>query len=83
MLVLFFVVTVVTGAATVLFLRQVLTSQTDQQLMGSISRIRGFGIPTAGRGGPGDQGLTAALSTDGSFTSQGYAQGRDPGSGTE
>ena len=33
--------------------------------MDSISRIRGFGIPTAGRGGPGDQGLTAALSTDG------------------
>ena len=83
MLILFFVVSVLTGAATVLFLRQVLTSQTDQQLMGSISRIRGFGIPTAGRGGPGDQGLTAALSTDGSFTSQGYAQGRDPGSGTE
>ena len=83
MLILFFVVSVLTGAATVLFLRQVLTSQTDQQLMGSISRIRGIGIPTAGRGGPGDQGLTAALSTDGSFTSQGYAQGRDPGSGTE
>jgi two-component system OmpR family sensor kinase len=83
MLILFTVVSVVTGAATVLFLRQVLTSQTDQQLMGSINRIRGFGIPTAGRGGPGDQGLTAALSTDGSFVSQGYAQGRDPGSGTE
>ena len=44
MLILFFVVSVLTGAATVLFLRQVLTSQTDQQLMGSISRIRGFGI---------------------------------------
>src|SRR6476469_7914746 len=83
MLILFFVVSVVTGAATVLFLRQVLTSQTDQSLMGSISRIRGFGIPPAGRGGPGDQGLTAALSTDGSFVSQGYAQGREPGSGTE
>ena len=83
MLVLFFVVSVLTGATTVLFLRQVLTSQTDQQLMGSISRIRAIGIPTPGRGGPGDQGLTAALSTDGSFPSQGYAQGRDPGSGTE
>jgi two-component system OmpR family sensor kinase len=56
MLILFFVVSVVTGAATVLFLRQVLTSQTDQQLMGSISRIRGFGIPTAGRGGPVTRG---------------------------
>ena len=79
MLVLFFVVSVLTGAATVLFLRQVLTSQTDQQLMGSISRIRAIGIPTAGRGGPGDQGLTAALSTDGSFPSQGYCAGPRPG----
>jgi two-component system OmpR family sensor kinase len=83
MLVLFTVVSIVTGATTVLFLRQVLVGQVDQSLVGSINRIRGFGIPTAGRGGPGDQGLTAALSIDGSFTSQGYAQGRDPGSGTE
>jgi two-component system OmpR family sensor kinase len=83
MLILFTVVSIVTGATTVLFLRQVLVGQVDQSLMGSINRIRGFGIPTAGRGGPGDQGLTAALSIDGSFTSQGYAQGRDPGSGTE
>ena len=45
MLILFFVVSVLTGAATVLFLRQVLTSQTDQQLMGSISRIRGLRHP--------------------------------------
>src|SRR3954470_1662936 len=65
MLVLFAVVSIITGAATVLYLKQVLTSQVDQQLMGSISRIRGFGIPTGGRGGPGDQGLTAALSIDG------------------
>jgi two-component system OmpR family sensor kinase len=83
MLVLFTVVSIVTGAATVLFLRQVLIGQVDQSLMGSINRIRGFGIPTAGRGGPGDQGLTAALSTDGSFPSQGFAQGREPGSPTE
>jgi two-component system OmpR family sensor kinase len=83
MLVLFTAISIVTGAATVLFLKQVLTSQVDESLMGSISRVRGFGIPTAGRGGPGDQGLTAALSTDGSFTSLGFAQGREPGSGTE
>src|SRR5690242_8007424 len=52
MLVLFAVVSIVTGAATVVFLKQVLVTQVDQSLMGSINRIRGFGIPTGGRGGP-------------------------------
>jgi two-component system OmpR family sensor kinase len=83
MLVLFAVVSILTGAATVVYLKQVLVTQVDQSLMGSINRIRGFGIPTGGRGSPGDQGLTAALSVDGSFTSQGFAQGREPGSGME
>ncbi len=80
MLVLFFVVSVLTGATTVLFLRQVLTGQVDQQLQSSITRFRSLPPQPITRGGPGDQGLTAAISTDGSFPSSGTAQGRDPGS---
>ena len=59
MLILFTVVSVVTGAATVLFLRQVLTSQVDQTLQSSINRFRSIEPQTPGRGGPGDQGLQA------------------------
>ena len=75
MLVLFFVVSVLTGATTVLFLRQVLTGQVDQQLQSSITRFRSLPPQPITRGGPGDQGLTAAISTDGSFPSSGTAQG--------
>ena len=63
-----------------LFLRQVLTGQVDQQLQSSITRFRSLPPQPITRGGPGDQGLTAAISTDGSFPSSGTAQGRDPGS---
>ncbi len=71
MLILFFVVSVVTGAATVLFLRQVLDEPDRPAADGLDQPDPRLGIPTAGRGGPGDQGLIAALSTDGSFTSRG------------
>jgi two-component system, OmpR family, sensor kinase len=81
MLILFTVVSVVTGAATVLFLRQVLTSQVDQALQSSINRFRTIEPQTPGRGGPGDQGLQAFLTTDGTFPSRGTTSGKDPGSG--
>ena len=81
MLVLFTVVSVVTGAATVLFLRQVLIGQVDQTLQNSITRFRSIEPQTPGRGGPGDQGLQAYISTDGTFASRGTTSGKDPGSG--
>jgi two-component system, OmpR family, sensor kinase len=81
MLVLFAVVSVVTGAATVVFLRQVLIGQVDQSLQSSIPRFRSIESPTPGRGGPGDQGLQAYLSTDGAFASRGSTSGKEPGSG--
>jgi len=81
MLILFFVVSVLTGAATVLFLRQVLIGQVDQTLQNSITRFRSIEPQTPGRGGPGDQGLQAYLSTDGTFASRGTTSGKDPGSG--
>ena len=60
MLVLFFVVSVLTGATTVLFLRQVLTGQVDQQLQRSITRFRRLPPTTDHSRRPGRSG------TDGS-----------------
>ncbi|HEU4999003.1 MAG TPA: HAMP domain-containing sensor histidine kinase [Lapillicoccus sp.] len=83
MLILFTVVSLISAAATVIFLKQSLTGQVDQQLQSSISRYRSLGSAPVGRSGPGDQGLQAYLSTDGSFASLGTASSREPGAPPE
>ena len=82
MLVLFALVSVLTGAATVVFMRQVVVGQLDQALQTSIPKFRSLDSQGPGRGGPGDQGLQAYLSTDGRFVSQGWSFGKDPGTGS-
>jgi two-component system OmpR family sensor kinase len=84
MLALFTVVSIVTGAATVLFLNRYLNSQTDQLLQVSISRIvREPGQPPGpggSRRGPGDEGLTAYISGDTSvLQTQGVATDLESG----
>src|SRR5215207_9427485 len=68
MLVLFTVVSIVTGAATIVFLGRYLGSQTDQQLQVSINRIvRAPGqppVPSGSRRGPGEEGMTAYISSN-------------------
>ncbi len=70
-LVLFTVLSLVTGAYTVFALDRQLTVQTDEQLQQSVDRLRGGGAPLSGlsgysggddrRRGPGDEGLIAFL----------------------
>jgi two-component system OmpR family sensor kinase len=84
MLVLFTVVSIVTGAATVLFLSRYLNSQTDQLLQASINRIvRAPGQPPGpggSRRGPGDEGLTAYISSNTSaLQTQGVATDLESG----
>ncbi|MEO7753798.1 MAG: HAMP domain-containing sensor histidine kinase [Terracoccus sp.] len=72
-LVLFTVLSLVTGAYTVFALDRQLTVQTDEQLQQSVARLRGGGAPLPGlsgdgggddrRRGPGDEGLIAFLGT--------------------
>jgi two-component system, OmpR family, sensor kinase len=68
MLVLFTAISIVTGAATVVFLGRYLNGQADQSLQQSISRIvRSPGQPPSpggSRRGPGDEGLTAYISSN-------------------
>ncbi|MEO8830630.1 HAMP domain-containing sensor histidine kinase [Lapillicoccus sp.] len=81
MLVLFAVVTLATGAVTTVVMRNYLYGQVDQQLQESLHRpgpVQGFspgGRETYGRG-PGNEGLAAVTTLDGS-SQQGYAAGHD------
>jgi len=82
-LALFAVISIASGAFTVLALDTYLTRQVDAQLQSSIGRFdHGPGQPPsddAGRRGPGDEGLQAYLSTTGAFVSLGTASDRTSG----
>jgi two-component system OmpR family sensor kinase len=84
MVVLFFAVVAVSGAATVLILDRYLTRTTDASLAQSLQRPPGIdrdgdrrfpgNLPQNGPGGPGDEGLVAWLSDSGDV---GTATGAD------
>ncbi len=82
MLALFAVITIVSGALTVVYLDRYLTGQVDEQLRSSITR---FGRPVGdspqpqSRRGPGDEGLQAFISTGDSVSSRGTASDRASG----
>ncbi len=84
MLVLFAVVTMISGASTVVFLSRLLNDQVDQQLQSSIGRlVRQPGQPQAPGGtrrGPGDEGLTAIVSSNPTLVrTQAYASDLESG----
>ena len=82
-LALFAVITIASGAFTVVALDTYLTRQVDAQLQNSIDRFdHGSGQPPSeetGRRGPGDEGLQAYLSPNGAFVSLGTASDHTSG----